>query len=107
MAEQISFPLSSPQTQAAERIQNQLHHASANAQHAVTGELKRNRAANQETVNETHETENDVIDQEGHLGAEYQARKREGEDSQEEEPKSPSPPSDEDDFQGRFINVVV
>ncbi|MFC1491115.1 hypothetical protein ACFLQ0_00800 [Nitrospinota bacterium] len=109
MAQEISFPLSTPQVQAAERIQNQLQHNPANVQHSLAGEALKERQARAETVNETTETENPNVDQEGHLGQEYQASEREGEPSaeaDEERAQGQSYP-DDNDLQGRFINVVV
>lgn len=107
MAEFISFPLSTPQVQAAERVQSQANNSPGNQQHALTGEMERLRVQQREIVNETEEAENPVTDQEGHLGAEYEARKREEGGAEGEPQKADSSSSDEDDLQGRFINVVV
>lgn len=108
MAESISFPMATPQTQAAERMANQLAHQPANLLHAQMAEQERLRRVQAETVVETREAENPNVDQEGHLGAEYQGRKREeGEDAPPEEVPHAAPKRGEEEFQGRFINVVV
>ena len=105
---QISFPLGTPQIQAAERMANQFNHAPATAQHLVAHDLDRERTQLSETVRETGETENPTVDEEGHLGAEHNGEKRESEsDSVPSEAEDPLLPSDEDEIQGRFINVVV
>lgn len=109
MAESISFPMATPQTQAAERMANQLAHQPANLFHAQMAEFDRQRRVQEETVVETRETENPEVDQEGHLGAEYHGQKREekADDAPPEEaPRPPSRPGAEE-FQGRFINVVA
>ena len=109
MAQEITFPLSTPQVQAAERIQNQLQHSPANVQHSIAGEAQKDRQLRSETVNETSETENPNVDQEGHNGAEGEADEREEKGSSEaieESAQAPPLPSD-NDMQGRFINVVV
>ncbi|MBI3128951.1 MAG: hypothetical protein HYZ11_15200 [Candidatus Tectomicrobia bacterium] len=108
MAESIHFPMATPQTQAAERVVNQQAHQAANLLHAQMAEHDRQRRVQAETVVEAREAENPNVDQEGHFGAEYHARKREGDEAAppEEAPPAPSSPGEED-FQGRFINVVV
>ena len=108
MAESISFPMGTPQTQAAERMANQLAHQPANFLHAQMVEQERQRRVEAETVVESKEAENPNVDQEGHLGAEYHGRKREkGEEAPADEaPPAPSQLSAEE-FQGRFINVVA
>lgn len=108
MAESISFPMGTPQTPAAERLANQLAHQPANLMHAQMAEFDRVRRDRSETVTETHESENPEVDEEGHLGAEYQGRKREkGEEAPPEGAPSASAQPSEEEFQGRFINVVV
>ena len=109
MAQEISFPLSTPQTQAAERVQSQLQHNPTNVQHSLAGDAAKDRQLRTETVNEASESENPNIDQEGHLGQEYEASEREGKDFSGEEEESAQDialPGD-NDMQGRFINVVV
>ncbi len=111
MSQPISFPLSTPPVQAAERLQTQIQHAPENLQHALAGKAEKNRQEQAETVNESSETENPVVDQEGHQGQEYEAGEREGESSpdpnENEQEADSSEHPDEDDMQGRFINVVV
>ncbi|MEK6709648.1 MAG: hypothetical protein AABZ64_03635 [Nitrospinota bacterium] len=110
MAESISFPMGTPQTQTAERLANQLAHQSANLLHAQMAETERQRRVQDETVTQAKETENPHVDQEGHFGAEYQGRKREKKESAppgEEPALSPASQPREEDFQGRFINLVV
>ncbi len=109
MSQSINFPLSSPQVQAAERVQTQIQHAAGNLQHALAGEAEKKRQEEAETVNETSETENPVVDEEGHQDQQREAGDK-GEKQDESSPgggADPSEQSDEDDMQGRFINVVV
>ena len=107
MNESINFPLGTPQVQMAERLQNQLQHNSANTQHSISGELKKDHEVRQEIVNETEETEGNIVDQEGHLGTEHEERESEERSEQGGDKAESSPPASEDDIQGRFINVVV
>ncbi len=111
MSQSISFPLSSPQMQAAERAQTQIQNAGGNMQHALAGKAEKERLEHAQTVNETSGAENSGVDEEGHQGQEYEAGKKKDEsspdpDSQEADSASAEEP-DEDDMQGRFINVVV
>ena len=111
MSQSISFPLSSPQVQAAERVQSQIQHAGGNMQHALAGKAEKERQAHAETVNETSETENSAVDEEGHQGQEFEAGKKKDEPSpdpdRQETDSATSEDPDEEDMQGRFINVVV
>ncbi len=111
MSQPISFPLSSPQVQAAERVQAQSQNAAGNMQHALAGKAEKERQEHAETVNEISEAENSAIDEEGHRGQEYEAGKKKDESSpdpdQEKADSDSSEDPDEDDLQGRFINVVV
>lgn len=108
MSQEISFPLSTPQIQAAERVQTQLQHGSANNQHAIAGQSERENQLRTETVNQTEESENPNIDQEGHLGQEYEGEESEREDSESEEQEDKKQAAlDENELQGRFINVVI
>ncbi len=109
MAQEITFPLSTPQIQAAERVQSQLQHNSVNVQHSLAGDAVKDRQLRTETVIETSESENPNVDPEGHLGSEREASEREGKDFSGEEEESAQNiafPGD-NDIQGRFINVVV
>ena len=109
MNAEINFPLSTPQIQVAERVQSQLQHGGANAQHSIAGEAAKDRQLRTEVVNETEETENPTVDEEGHRDQEYNAREN------KREPDSKSTPDEEetstfngdDNLQGRLINVVV
>ena len=111
MSQPISFPLSSPQMQAAERAQTQLQNAAGNLQHALASKAEKERQEHSETVNESSETENPVIDEEGRQGQKYEAGEKEDEPSpdpdRQEAGSAASEEPDEDDMQGRFINVVV
>ena len=107
MAQEIIFPLSTPQVQAAERLQSQLQHNPANVQHSLAEKAERDRQQRTETVNEAEETENPNVDQEGHLSQEYEASENEREASAEPGEEKAEPPPDDNDLQGRFINVVV
>jgi hypothetical protein len=108
MSQQINFPLSTPQIQVAERVQTQLQNGAANNQHAVAGQSEREHQLRSETVNQTGESENPNIDQEGHLGQEYEGEEseREASESEEQEEKKQSP-LDENELQGQVINVVI
>lgn len=111
MAESIHFPMATPQTPTAERMANQLAHQSANFLHAQMAETERQRRVQDETVTQSKETDNPRVDQEGHFGAEYQGRKREKQAPPappgEEEAVPPASQPREEEFQGRFINLVV
>ena len=109
MAQEIIFPLSTPQMQAAERVQSQLQHSPANVQHALAGDAAKDRQLRAETVNEASESENPNVDQEGHLAQEREAGEREEKDFSGEEEESTQGRAfpDDNDMQGRFINVVV
>ena len=111
MSQPISFPLGSPQVQAAERVQTQIQNAGENMQHALAGKAEKERLESVETVNEISETENPVVDEEENQGQENRAEKKKDESSpdpeKEEDDSASSEKPDEDDLQGRFINVVV
>ena len=111
MSQPITFPLSSPQVQAAERVQSQIQNAAGNMQHALAGKAEKERQEHAETVNETSGAENSAVDEEGHQGQEYQAGEKKDEPSpdpdRKESDSADSEEPDEDDLQGRFINVVV
>ncbi len=109
MAQEINFPLSTPQIQAAERVQSQLQHSPANVQHSLAGDAVKDRQLRSETVNEASESENPNVDQEGHLGAEREASEREEKDFSGEEEESAQNIAFPGDtyLQGRFINVVI
>ncbi len=109
MAPEISFPLSTPQVLAAERVQSQLQHNSVNVQHSLAGDAVKDRQLRTETVNETSESENPNVDQEGHLAQEHEASEREEKDfsGEKEESAQGRAYPDDNDMQGRFINVVV
>lgn len=111
MSQSISFPLSSPQMQAAERVQTQIQNAGGNMQHALAGKAEKERQEHAKAVNETAKTENSAVDEEGRQGQEYEAGEKKDKpspdpDRQEADSASSEDP-DEDDMQGRFINVVV
>jgi len=109
MNAEINFPLSSPQIQVAERVQTQLQHGGANAQRSIAGEAAKDRQLRTEVVNETEETENPNVDEEGHQGQEYNAseNKREPDSKSAPEEEKTSPSNDDNNLQGRLINVVV
>jgi hypothetical protein len=109
MSQPISFPFSSPQVQAAERVQSQLQHAGGNLQHALAGEAEKNRREKSETVNETPETEDPRVDQDGHQRQQHESEEQEKKASPQakgDQTDSSGKP-DDDDMQGRFINLVV
>ncbi|MFP6891234.1 MAG: hypothetical protein VCF07_16080 [Nitrospinota bacterium] len=109
MAVEISFPLSSPQITAAEKVQSQLQNAGVNAQHLIAGDAAKDRQMRTEIVNETAESENPNVDEEGRQGQEYEASENKREPDSEPAPGEGESSTfhDDNDLQGRLINVVV
>lgn len=109
MAAEITFPLSSPQITAAEKVQSQLQNAGVNAQHSIAGDAAKDRQMRSEVVNETAETENPNVDEEGRQGQEFEAGENKREPESESTPDEGKSPTfhDDNDLQGRLINVVV